>query len=198
MPNHQLTEAGEATFKAELVALIPHMRAFARSLCGDPSEAEDIAQDALANAWAKRASFMPGTKFKAWLFMIVRNRFYSNKRRDWRTTELDPETAERTLVANDNPTAILELDDLRRALSTLSDDQREALILIGAGGLSYEETAEICGVAVGTVKSRVSRARASLIAIYNDGVFDTDGLAPSGAMAAIFREVEDYQQASCA
>ncbi|HZZ70359.1 MAG TPA: sigma-70 family RNA polymerase sigma factor [Phenylobacterium sp.] len=198
MHNQQMTEASEAAFKAELVAFIPHMRAFARSLCRDPSEAEDIAQDAMVSAWAKRGSFMPGTNFKAWLFMIVRNRFYSNKRRDWRSTELDPETAERTLVANDNPAAIIELDDLRRALSTLSDEQREALILIGAGGLSYEETAEICGVAVGTVKSRVSRARTHLIAIYRDGVFETDGLAPSGAMAAIFREVEDYQRASCA
>ena len=190
--------ATDDTFKADLVAFIPHMRAFARSLCRDPSEAEDIAQDALASAWAKQSSFTPGTNLKAWLFMIVRNRFYSGKRRDWRSTALDPEMAERTLLANDNPTAVLELDDLRRALARLSDDQREALILVGAGGLSYEEASEVCGVAVGTVKSRVSRARSTLAAIYEGGVFEADGLAPSAAMAKIFHEVECYQAAPMA
>jgi RNA polymerase sigma-70 factor (ECF subfamily) len=197
MSDHQQTD-GDAIFTAELVALIPYMRAFARTLCRDPSEAEDVAQEALASAWAKRSSFTPGTNLKAWLFMIVRNRFYSDKRRNWRSKELDPATAEATLVANDNPTAVLELDELRRALAMLSDDQREALILIGAGGLSYEETAEICGVAVGTVKSRVSRARSHLASIYDEGSFDADGLAASGAMAAIFRAVEDCQGARCA
>ncbi len=176
-------------FKTELVALIPHMRAFARSLCRDLALAEDLAQDALSKAWAKRSSYAPGTNMKAWTFMILRNQFYSDKRRSWRSTALDPETAERTLVAIDNPTAALELDELRRAMAMLPDEQREALILIGAGGLSYEEAAEICGTAVGTIKSRVSRARDRLALIYADGRITADGASPSAAMASIFAEI---------
>ena len=149
----------EDDFKADLIALIPQMRAFARTLCGDRTQAEDLAQDTLLRAWNSRASFQAGTNLKAWTFMILRNQFYSDKRRSWRSTPLDPETAERTLVATTNPIATLELDEVRRALAMLPDDQREALIMIGAGGLSYEEVSEICGVAVGTIKSRVARGR---------------------------------------
>jgi RNA polymerase sigma-70 factor (ECF subfamily) len=188
----------EADFKAELIALIPHMRAFARSLCNNPAEAEDLAQDALAKAWASRASFTMGTNLKAWTFMIVRNQFYSDKRRSWRSQPLDPETAERTLVAVTNPLAGLELDDLRRALAMLPDDQREALILIGAGGLSYEEASEICGVAIGTVKSRVSRARDRLALIFADGAIPADHIRPDAAMAAIMGQIESVRLARCA
>ena len=94
--------------------------------------------------------------------MIVRNQFYSDKRRSWRTQPLDQEVAERTLVARDNPMATLELDEVRRALAMLPEEQRDALIMIGAGGLSYEEVAEMVGCAVGTIKSRVNRARIKL------------------------------------
>jgi RNA polymerase sigma-70 factor (ECF subfamily) len=186
------------TFQAQLIAIISHTRAFARSLCNNPSEAEDLAQDAVAKAWASRASYMMGTNLKAWVFMILRNQFYSDKRRSWRSTPLDPETAERTLVATTNPTANLELDELRRALAMLSDDQREALILIGAGGLSYEEVSEICGAAIGTIKSRVSRARDRLTLIFAEGVIAQDDTAPSAAMASIFADVQMYRSARCA
>ena len=84
----------DETFRSELETKIPHMRAFARSLCGDPTQADDLVQDALANAWRGRARYAPGTNLKAWLFMIVRNQFYSDKRRSWRQIPLDPETAE--------------------------------------------------------------------------------------------------------
>jgi RNA polymerase sigma-70 factor (ECF subfamily) len=188
----------EEAFKAELVSLIPHMRAFCRSLCNDPALAEDLAQDGLAKAWAARASFAPGTNMKAWTFMILRNQFYSDKRRSWRSSQLDPEVAERTLVSVDDPSGNLELDELRRALAMLPDDQREALILIGAGGFSYEEAGEICGAAVGTIKSRVSRARARLALIYAEGVIAEDGGSPSQAMSAILRQVEACQLARCA
>lgn len=183
----------ERTFQADLIALIPQMRAFARSLCNGKAEAEDLAQDALAKAWASRASFAMGTNLKAWTFMILRNQFYSDKRRSWRSTPLDPETAERTLVAVTNPTANLELDELRRALAMLPDDQREALILIGAGGLSYEEASEICGVPVGTIKSRVSRARDRLALIYAEGGITEDGASPSAAMASIFSQMDSFR-----
>ena len=186
------------TFKADLIALIPHMRAFCRSLCRDATQAEDLAQDGLAKAWASRASFTPGTNLKAWTFMILRNQFYSDKRRSRRSSQLDPETAERTLVAVDDPSGNLELDELRRALSMLPPDQREALILIGAGGFSYEEAGEICGAAVGTIKSRVSRARDRLALIYAEGLIDEDNESPSNAMWSILRQVEERCSARCA
>lgn len=152
----------EDTFKQELVAAIPHLRAFARSLCNDPTQADDLAQEALAKAWKARDSFEPGTSIKAWTFMILRNQFYSEKRRSWRITPLDVEMAENTLLANDDPTAPMDLLELRAALAKLPDDQREALILVGAGGMAYEEAAQVCQCAVGTIKSRVSRARRAL------------------------------------
>jgi RNA polymerase sigma-70 factor (ECF subfamily) len=175
----------EAAFKADLTQLIPHMRAFARTLCRDATLAEDIAQDALARAWTARASFQPGTNFKAWLFMILRNGFYSHTRRSWRSQSLDQTMAENTLVAVTSASGRLELDELRRAMNMLPDDQREALILVGAGGFSYEETAEICGAAVGTIKSRVSRARARLVELMEQGQLIEDGHLPDAAMADI-------------
>ncbi len=162
--------ASEASFRQQLVSVIPHLRAFARSLCKDPTQADDLAQEALAKAWKARASFEPGTSLKAWTFMILRNQFYSEKRRSWRSTPLDAEVAENTLVANDNPTAPMELLELRAALNKLPDDQREALILVGAGGMAYEEAAQVCQVAVGTIKSRVSRARKALEVLMSESM----------------------------
>ncbi len=159
-----MTRSDDAAFKTDLVALIPHLRAFARSLSGT-RDADDLAQEAMLKGWQARASFVPGTNLKAWLFMILRNHFLSEKRRSWRSLPLDPEVAENTLVANDSPSSAEELVDLRSAMQLLPDDQREALILVGAAGLSYEETAAICGCAIGTIKSRVSRARTALAAI---------------------------------
>jgi len=182
------TDASEA-FTAELTALIPHIRAFARSMCGNPTAGDDLAQDALLKAWSAHASFTPGTNMKAWVFMITRNAFYSDKRRSWRSVQLDTETAERTLEAVTSPTAALELDELHRAIQGLSEEQREALILVGAGGLSYEETAGIVGCAVGTVKSRVSRARDQLALIMAEASFGKDDIHPSQAMANILAQI---------
>src|SRR3569833_3133406 len=128
----------DVQLQAELTALIPHMRAFARSLCRDPDLADDLAQVALAKAWSYRDSFTLGTNMKAWTFTIIRNRFCSQKRRDWRRCVLDPEVAERTLMAADRPDDAIELDELRRALDQLPEVQREAVILIAAAGLSYD------------------------------------------------------------
>lgn len=177
-------------FKAEIVTLIPHLRAFARTLCGDATAADDLAQDAMMKAWDARASFQMGTNMKAWTFMILRNQFYSEKRRSWRQTQLDQEAAERTLVAVDDPEAPVALDELRLSLGMLPPEQREALILVGAGGFAYEEAAEICGVAVGTVKSRVSRARRALQAILEAGAYDRDGGAAGDAMRSILADAE--------
>ena len=166
----------DATFKRELTGLIPHLRAFARSLCGDAFMADDLAQDAMLKAWHARESFQAGTNMKAWAFTILRNVFYSEKRRSWRRESLDPEVAEATLVSPSNPGDGLDLLALRNALNMLPEDQREALILVGAGGLAYEEAAEVCGCAVGTIKSRVSRARKAVIDLLesNQSGFSSD------------------------
>jgi RNA polymerase sigma-70 factor (ECF subfamily) len=177
-------------FKRELVLLIPHLRAFARTLCGDATQADDLAQDAMMKAWDARASFQMGTNMKAWTFMILRNQFYSEKRRSWRQSQLDQEAAERTLVAVDDPEAPVALDELRQGLAMLPAEQREALILVGAGGFAYEEAAEICACAVGTVKSRVSRARRALHAILETGSYDRDGASAGDAMRAILADAE--------
>ncbi len=181
----------EGRFKRELVALIPHLRAFARTLTGDQASADDLAQDALMKAWDARASYQMGTNMKAWTFMILRNQFYSEKRRSWRQTQLDQDSAERNLVAVDDPQAPVALDELRLGLGMLPTEQREALILVGAGGFAYEEAAEICGCAVGTVKSRVSRARRALQHILETGSYRRDGRAASEAMNAILAEAEN-------
>lgn len=127
--------ASENQFKRDLVGLIPHLRAFARTLCGAASAADDLAQDTVMKAWDARSSFQMGTNMKAWTFMILRNQFYSEKRRSWRSIQLDQEAAERTLVAIDDPGSPLALDELRQALTMLPTEQREALILVGAGGV---------------------------------------------------------------
>jgi len=154
--------ADDAAFRAGLIELIPFLRAFARTLCGVRDDADDLCQETLAKAWQSRSGFQIGTNLKAWLFMILRNHFYSERRRSWRQRPWDESGVEATHVAPGAQGAKLNLSDLSRALRLLSDEQREALILVGAGGFSYEEASSICGCAVGTIKSRVARARAAL------------------------------------
>src|SRR5580700_7608771 len=185
----------DEAFRRELVRLIPHLRAFARTLCGDPTAADDLAQDAMLKAWDARRSFEMGTNMKAWTFMILRNQFYSEKRRSWCQSQLDPEVAERTLVAVDDPEAPVALDELRQGLAMLPAEQREALILVGAGGFAYEEAAAICECAVGTVKSRVSRARRALQGILESGAYTRDGSAAGEAMSSILAHAERLSHA---
>jgi RNA polymerase sigma-70 factor, ECF subfamily len=158
---------GEATirdsaFRAEMIALIPFLRAFARTLAGHREDADDLCQETLAKAWQSRGTYQLGTNLKAWLFMILRNQFYSDRRRSWRQQPWHDSDGENALVAQDNQGAKLDLTDLSRALRLLSDEQREVLILVGAGGFSYDEAASICGCALGTIKSRLARARSAL------------------------------------
>lgn len=160
-----MTDRQTRRFESELLDTIPFLRAFARTLCHDTEQAEDLAQEALMKAWQCRDQFQAGTNLRAWLATILRNRFYSlGRRRKWQA-DYDQEIIERTLVAPDDPDAIVELEDVRRALNLLPDFQREALILVGAGGMSYEEVAQIAGCPLGTVKSRVRRARDELQSI---------------------------------
>lgn len=192
-PEEPKLELDEDQFREDLSALIPHLRAFSRSLCNDATLADDVAQDALLKAWKARASFKPGSNLKAWTFTILRNQFYSIKRRSWRVASLEPEVAEQTIVANSSPIQSVHLNELRRGLDMLKDDKREALILVGASGLSYEEAAEVCGCAVGTIKSRVSRARKELETIMQSGEFDDDPDAVQAldAMTVILAEADE-------
>lgn len=182
-----------ADFKSALMEVTPHLRAFARSLCGDPVQADDLVQDALLKAWNARESYAENTSFKAWTFTILRNSFYSEKRRSWRSTGLEPGVAEATLVASDDPDKGLELVALRNALEHLPQDQREAIILIGAGGMAYEEAAEIVGCAVGTIKSRVSRARKALAELLNNEDGIPAGVSSSNVTSgeAAFNDIMD-------
>jgi RNA polymerase sigma-70 factor (ECF subfamily) len=179
-------------FQRELTSLIPQLRAFARSLCRDPSRADDLAQDALASAWKARATYKTGTNLRAWVYLILRNRFYSDARRAWRSTSLSPEIAEATIVARDNVECILELDEVRRAMAQLTDQHREALILVGVGGFSYDEAAEILNVPAGTVKSRVCRARLSLASLLATGGPHHDGKAAGAAFDAIVSQLATH------
>lgn len=148
--------------RKELLEHIPNMRAFAMSLCGRADRADDLVQDTLMKAWTKLDTFEPGTNMRAWLFTILRNAFYSDLRKRKREVEDADGAMAATLATHPEQDGHMDFSDFRIALDRLPPDQREALILIGASGMSYEEAAEICDCAVGTVKSRVNRARMRL------------------------------------
>ncbi len=163
--------------REELIRQIPNLRAFAVSLCGNAERADDLVQEALMKAWASIDMFEAGTNMRAWLFTILRNVYYS----DFRKKRREVEDADGKMAANlaTHPEQIGHLDmvDFREALDKLAADQREALILVGASGFSYDEAAEICGCAVGTVKSRVNRARtrlAELLAVNSGAEYGPD------------------------
>lgn len=181
--------AAMAVFQQELTDAIPHLRAFARSLCGNRAEADDLVQETLIKAWEARERFEDGSSMRAWTFRILRNHFYSERRRAWRKQEQGGEIHENAAITGEQQSWALQLDDVRRALLDLPEDQREALVLVGAGGLSYEEAASVCGCAVGTVKSRVSRARAALEKRMNTG----ESLMPSpGGAATAAEDIVDH------
>ena len=152
-------------FKDQLAAVIPHLRAFGRSLSGSRDLADDLVQETLLKAWAARKRFQAGTNMRAWTFIILRNLFLSQMRRARFKGEWDDVTAAKILAAPASQDRHIELADMQRALMQLPQPQREALILVGAGGFAYEEAAEICGCAVGTIKSRVARGRVALEAM---------------------------------
>lgn len=154
-----------ASWREEVVGLIPALRAFAWSLSHNGSDADDLVQDTLIKAWTNRDKFEPGTNLRAWLFTILRNTYYTSVLR--RRREVRDETGEYAGTLKSPPTQdwSVAMRALQAALKQLPDEHREALILVGAAGLSYEEAAEICGCALGTIKSRVNRARARLLKI---------------------------------
>lgn len=168
-PIEERAALSDSDFKRELAAVIPHLRAFGRSLSGNRDVADDLVQETLLKAWAARARFQAGTNMRAWTFIILRNHYLSQMRRARFRGEWDDLTADRILAAPASQDKHVELSDMQRALLQLPQPQREALILVGAGGFAYEEAAEICGVAVGTIKSRVARGRAALELLMESG-----------------------------
>jgi len=148
--------------QALLVSTVPNLRAFANSLCGDPTRSDDLVQDTLVKAWTNLARFEKGTNLKAWLFTILRNTYFSELRKRRNEIEdADGAHAERMSVLPDQQVH-MDVVDFKKAFRSLNDDQKEVLLLVGAEGFSYIEAAKIAGVAIGTVKSRVNRARAAL------------------------------------
>ncbi|MCZ2328892.1 RNA polymerase sigma factor [Bartonella sp. F02] len=146
-------------FKQELLLSLPALRAFAISLCNKRDKAEDLVQDTIMKAWAKQESFEMGTNIKAWLFTILRNEFYTQIRKGGREVQDSEGIFTQSMAVHPTQYGSMDLQDFKKALDMLSSDQKEAIILIGASGFSYEDAAAICGCAVGTIKSRVSRAR---------------------------------------
>lgn len=171
-----MTTPDTADFEANLVAAIPHLRAFARSFANDPARADDLVQETLVKAWNSMHSFTPGTNFRAWLFTILRNAYFSQHRKLRREVDDPHDVYVNSLAVRPEQYGHLDLVDFRAALSSLPSDQREALLLVGAEGFSYEQAAEICGCAVGTIKSRVNRARTRLSEVLQvDGASDYGG-----------------------
>lgn len=168
----------------ELVAQTPNLRAFARSLVHDPSRADDLVQETVLKAWSNLDSFREGTNMRAWLFTILRNTFYSDLRKHRREVEdIDGRYAAQ-VAEKPAQHGVMEMRDFTEAFKTLPDDQREALTLVGASGFSYEEAAEVCDCAVGTIKSRVNRARVKLSEMLNDSEDEVDHGSTEGAILA--------------
>jgi RNA polymerase sigma-70 factor, ECF subfamily len=177
-------------FKDQLLGSVRPMRAFAISLCGKPDQADDLVQETLIKAWANQHSFEPGTNLRAWLFTILRNEFYTYLRKRRREVEDADGVIAGNVAVMPQQDGHMNLKDMNAALSQLPPNQREALLLVSASDMSYEEAAAVCQVAVGTIKSRVNRARARLAEVL--GLADVNDLGPEPqTRAAMLSDVQD-------
>lgn len=178
MPDHD--------FKRDLLKQLPSLRAFAISLAGKLDRADDLVQETVLRAWASRASFASGTNLRAWLFTILRNEFYTAYRKRRREVEDAEGVFAAQVGVHPEQDGHMDLVDMQQALVLLPVDQREALVLVTASDMSYEEAAAVCGVAVGTIKSRVNRARAKLAEILK--VSDASEFGPDATSQAIISQ----------
>lgn len=165
-----------ANFKSELIELLPSLRAFARSLARNPAQADDLVQDTLVKALANVDRFEQGTNLRAWLFTILRNHYYSQLRKAKREVEDVEGRFAARLASRPEQDGSVDLEDFKAAFARLAPDHREVLTLVGASGCSYEEAAQICGCAVGTIKSRVNRARKKLTELL--GLDESEAMIP--------------------
>lgn len=169
----------------ELVEHLPAMRAFAISLTRNGAIADDMVQDTLVKAWTNIEKFEVGSNMRAWLFTILRNTYYSNRRKAKReVSDVDGVLTE-NLAEKPAHDGHMQMADFRNALAQLKDEQREALLLVGASGFSYEEAAEMCGVAVGTIKSRTNRARAEVARLMGHEKDDALEITDDATMSVI-------------
>jgi len=173
----------DASVRDAVLAAVPSLRAFAISLCGNVDRADDLVQETLLRALANINSFRPGTNMSAWLFTILRNHFRSEYRKRRREVEDSDGSYAETLKSHPEQHGHVEFGEFRAALAKLPPDQREALVLVGASGFSYEEAASICDCAVGTIKSRVNRARTRLAELMS--IESMDDFGPDRATRAI-------------
>ncbi|WP_294255958.1 sigma-70 family RNA polymerase sigma factor [uncultured Sphingomonas sp.] len=196
MSGSSTTALTDEEFKDQLQKVIPHLRAFGRGLCGNRDTTDDLVQETMLKAWSARSRFQAGTNFKAWAFTILRNLYFSQTRRKRFVGEWNDLVADRVLAAPASQDKTVELRDLMRALQQLTPDQREAIILVAAAGMSYEEVAEVTGVMLGTVKSRVSRARLALETLMNEGILNTkrqDFDSTEGAVISLLASLKAIQ-----
>lgn len=174
-----------ADFREALIREMPGLRAFAVSLAGSFHQADDLLQETLLKAWSSSESFTPGTNMRAWLFTILRNTYYSQHRRRGREVQDTDGVYSERIAAPPNQEGALDLADFRAALAKLPPEHRDVLLMVGASGFSYEEAAEICGVAIGTVKSRLNRARARLADLL--GINEAADLGAHGKFQAVIK-----------
>ncbi|WP_170938649.1 RNA polymerase sigma factor [Jannaschia aquimarina] len=180
-----MTEKAVPDPRKEIVEHLPAMRAFAVSLTRNASLADDMVQDALVKAWSNLDKFQPGTNMRAWLFTILRNTYYSNRRKAKREVPDSDGSITASLSRKPDHDGRLNLLDFEVAFAKLPEEQREALILVGASGFAYEEAAVTCGVAVGTIKSRVNRGRAKLSELMDISGDEAFELTDSATMAVV-------------
>ncbi len=173
----------DPSVREAVLAAVPSLRAFAISLCGNVDRADDLVQETLLRALANIDSFQPGTNMSAWLFTILRNLFRSEYRKRRREVEDGDGSYAEMLKSQPEQSSRVEFEEFRAALAKLPPDQREALILVGASGFSYEEAAEICDCAVGTIKSRVNRARSRLAELLS--IESSDDFGPDRTTRAV-------------
>ncbi|MEL6563862.1 MAG: RNA polymerase sigma factor [Pseudomonadota bacterium] len=166
--------------REQIVTHLGPMRAFAISLTRNSALADDMVQDALVKAWSNIDSFQPGTNMRAWLFTILRNTYYSHHRKRRREVEDTEGELSAGLAQKPDHDGRLQMRDFHTAFDQLPEEQREALVLVGAGGFSYDEAAETCGVAVGTIKSRVNRGRVRLVELM--GIADDEPMEVTEAV----------------
>lgn len=177
--------AAAPDLRTQVLELLPALRAFARSLTRNRTEADDLVQETFLKALSNIDKFDPGTNLRAWLFTILRNTYYTEIRKRRRESDGMSALAQQDTNMGPGQEWSVTLSSLKEALELLPSDQREALVLVGAAGLSYEEAAEVCNCALGTIKSRVNRARAKLLTLMGAEVTADVVEADPVAMSAV-------------
>ncbi len=164
----ELASSAMPQASAEMVALIPALRAFARTFCPEPSDADDLVQETLMKGIANIRQFQPGTRLKSWLFTIMRNTFYTRAKLRKREAPGGADCVSSLPTAEATQEWTIRGTEIEVAINALPSQQREVLILIGVLGISYEESARICNCAIGTIKSRLNRARSTLLELLGE------------------------------